>query len=77
METYTLKHYTNLINRYQKLESRSATRTVGNSLTFFGLDHGTGHLAPLRATLRLAVVDSEALAVDQRASIMGSATWPP
>src|SRR6266496_2653877 len=33
-----------------------------------GLDHGTGHLAPLRSTLRLAVVDSEALEVDQRMS---------
>ena len=31
-----------------------------------GLDHGAGHLAPLRSILRLAVVDSEALAVEQR-----------
>jgi len=31
-----------------------------------GLDHGTGHLATLRSTLRLAVVDSVALAGDQR-----------
>jgi hypothetical protein len=31
-----------------------------------GLDHGTGHLASLRSTLRLAVVDLEALGVDQR-----------
>ena len=29
-----------------------------------GLDHGAGHLAPLRSILRLAVVDSEALAVE-------------
>jgi len=29
-----------------------------------GLDHGTGHFAPLRSPLRLAVVDSEALVVE-------------
>jgi len=33
---------------------------------YAGLDHGTGHFAPLLSTLRLAVVDSEALGVDQR-----------
>ena len=30
-----------------------------------GLDHGTGHFATRRSTLRLAVVDSVALAVYQ------------
>src|SRR2546427_8416385 len=28
MDTYTLKHYTDLLNRHQRLESRGATRTV-------------------------------------------------
>lgn len=34
--------------------------------SIIGLDHGAGHLAPLRSILWLAVVDSEALVVEQR-----------